>query len=330
LSRQIEIGARRIAFAVLALAFSTRPAIADRPPLDDLKWVHSDTDPVLAMTHAPAECLAVPPDVDRARLIQLGRVAFRSPVLLGGVAARIGLSCDSCHRNGHDNPAFFIAGVSGEPGTADVTGSVFSSGRDDQRRNPVPIPSLVDAAAHPPFGTVMPAPDLRTFLIAAITVEFQGQPPPPSILDGIAAYLGALESSACPSPTMMTVTFDAEARALLETVDVIVAALDRHDDAAAEFALLSLRAAIGRVYARFPADLLAREGLVELSSSLSRLRMRLEEAENAEVIRMLAAERERLEGVLGVLGKKTSASYYDAVILRRALEAPRGGSRSDN
>ena len=45
---------------------------------------------------------------------------FRTPELLGGQAARVGLSCDACHINGRNNPTFYIDGVSGLPGTVDV------------------------------------------------------------------------------------------------------------------------------------------------------------------------------------------------------------------
>ena len=320
--RHIELAIRAIAFSLL-LALAASPAWADRPSLRDLKWIHADADAIAAITRAPAECLAVPSNPDRARRVQLGRVAFRSPVLLGGVAARIGLSCDSCHRNGHDNPVFFVAGVSGDPGTADVTGSVFSTNRDDQRRNPVSIPSLVDAAAHPPFGTLVPAPDLPTFLHTAIVDEFMGRPPPPAVLEGITSYLGALRSSACPSPAITKITFDSDARALLETFDVVIAAVERHDSRTAEFALLALRAALGRVYERFPEALADRERLVELSMSLSRVRQRLEDGNGTELPRMLAAERAQLGEVIGVLRTKANESYYDPEVLRRVFDSDR-------
>ncbi|MGF7473737.1 hypothetical protein WFJ45_23635, partial [Salmonella enterica subsp. enterica serovar Minnesota] len=78
-----------------------------------------------------------PPLNDSARI---GRAAFNSPLLLGGQAARAGLSCASCHRNGRGNPDFHFPGISGAPGTADVTASLLSSHRGDGQFNPKPIP----------------------------------------------------------------------------------------------------------------------------------------------------------------------------------------------
>ncbi len=301
-------------------------ASADRPGLRELKWIHPDTDPrvtITAMTRAPAECLTLPSDPEKARSLRLGRVAFRTPVLLGGVAARIGLSCDHCHRNGHGNPNFFIAGVSGDPGTADVTGSVFSTHRDDRRSNPVPIPSLLDVATHPPFGTVLPAPDLPTFLHAAIVDEFMGQPPPPAVLNGLDAYLRALSSSACPSPAVTAITFDADAHELLETLDVVIEAVEENDLAVSEFALLALRSALGRVHERFPEAVAERDRLVESSLSLSQIQSRLGSGSKAELVQMLSAERVRLMDVVSALRMKADQSFYEPDVLRRAFELTR-------
>jgi len=186
--------------------------------LDDLKWTDRRADRGAALTRAPSECVARPPDPSRAAWIALGRIAFRSPILLGGVAARSGMRCDTCHRNGHGNPAFFIDGVSSESGTADVTGSLFSRSRDDGVSNPVPIPSLVDAASNPPFGSVAPKADLRDFLIAVVVDEFQGPLPPSAVTEGLLAYLGALRSTACPAHAVEAVEALARTRDALRRV----------------------------------------------------------------------------------------------------------------
>lgn len=293
----------------------------ERPSIAELRWIGPNADAVASLTRVPAECLVVPSEPERARLTRLGRVAFRSPVLLGGLAGRVGMSCDSCHRNGHDNPVFYFAGVSGEPGTADVTGAVFSRHRDDGRKNPVPIPSLLDAAALPPFGSVLPAPDLRTFLHAAIVEEFQGVPPPQSVVDGLIEYVSGLQSRACPKPREEPVSFASDATALLGTFDVVLESLARADRRGGEFALLSLRAALERVYRRFPKQVAAREDLLRRSRALSPMRARIQENDLSQTIALLTAERTRLEVVLRELGKQTADSFYQADILRRALEA---------
>jgi hypothetical protein len=287
----------------------------------DLKWIHPDADAVEILTRVRAECLVTPRDAERARLVRLGRVAFRSPALLGGLAARVGMSCDSCHRNGHDNPVFYLAGVSGDPGTADVTGSVFSTTREDGIINPVVIPSLVDRASAPPFGTTVPASDLRTFLHTAIVDEFQGEPPPKAVSEGVLAYLESLQSGGCPAERSEAVTFDADTRELLETLGVVVETLEQDNLRAAMFALTSSRAALERVYRRFPERVSAREGLVDSSMALSSLREELEEQGVSKTLASLEEERLRLEAVLRKLATQVDGSYYDPRVLRSVLES---------
>ena len=109
------------------------------------------------------------------------------------------MSCDSCHPNGRAQHDFFIEGVSGAPGTVDVTGGIFSRTRDDGLFNPVPIPSLVDVGANQSFGSMAPMKDLQTFVRVLITEEFQGVPPDPIVERALIAYLRALRSEDCPS-----------------------------------------------------------------------------------------------------------------------------------
>src|SRR5690606_35041701 len=88
------------ASALLAVAAS----LASEPglPLRAARWLAPGADPVAALSLAPPECL--PPGSSRGGRrsldIEVGRAAFRSPLLLGGQAARAGISCESCHRSG--------------------------------------------------------------------------------------------------------------------------------------------------------------------------------------------------------------------------------------
>jgi len=306
---------------LFAIGLGDSRAFAELPLIADLKWIHGDADAVEVLTTGPAECRVLSSDPGQARLARLGRVAFRSPVLLGGLASRVGMSCDSCHRNGHDNPNFQFVGVSGEPGTADVTGAVFSIHRDDGRQNPVPIPTLVDAGLDPPFGTVLPSPDLRKFLRAAVVDEFQGEPPPQSITEGLVAYLVGLKSAGCPKPGSEAIRFETDAGELLETLDVVIESLEEGDAGAGRFALASLRAALERVYRRFPAQVAAREELIGLSRRLSHLRVQLDEQRLSETIELLGDERLRLEAVIRKLGAQADESFYEPGVLRRALDS---------
>jgi hypothetical protein len=307
-----------VLFAMPWLA--TQTAFADPSEIADIKWIHGDADLIAELTVIRAECAMATSDPERTHAVRLGRVAFRSPALLGGLAARVGMSCNSCHPNGHANNAFFVVGVSGKPGTADVTGSVFSTVRDDHIFNPVPIPSLLDSSARPSFGSVAPVADLPTFLNAAIVDEFQGQPPSASIAEALLAYVTSLQSSACRAPASIPVSFESDAQELHETLDLILASLDRDDPRTARFVLLSLRAALGRVYHRFPESIGAREELIELSMSLSDVRRLLEsEGEDTQARSILASVQKRLEVSIQKLESAVSDSFYDASTLRTAL-----------
>jgi hypothetical protein len=302
-----------------ALSFGGAPANADRPLIADLSWIHRDADPIVTLTRVPTECLVAPRDAERARHVRLGRVAFRSPRLLGGLAGRVGMSCNTCHRNGRDNPEFHIMGASGDPGTVDVTGAVFSSNRDDGKRNPVIIPTLVDAASTPPYGTIQPNADLKAFLRAVIVDEFQGEPPARSVIEGLLAYLQDLQSAGCPKSRSESVVFEGDRLEVLETMDVVIETLERGDIRSGHFALASLRAVLERVHQRFPGHVTRREELVVLSRSLLRLRQRLDGENVAETISMLASERARLNAVLQELESQVDVSFYDPIVLRSAL-----------
>jgi hypothetical protein len=118
---------------------------------------------------------------------------------LGGEAARYGLSCESCHRGGRANALFFMEGLSGAPGTADVTSALFSKAREDGVFNPRPIPDLAGAGAKAALGSDGRVHSLESFIGAAVTEEFQGQPTE-SVIAALAAYVGALDPEACRAP----------------------------------------------------------------------------------------------------------------------------------
>lgn len=165
------------------------------PPLKELRWLAAGADPVTEATTRPVECLAAG---EHSLPVEIGRAAFRSPLLLGGQASRAGLSCEACHRNGRTNPQFSFPGVSGAPGTADVTNSLFSSHRGDGIDNPRPIPDLGGPKAALKISQDPAAPGLRTFIHGLVTEEFDGDEPTPAVMDGLAAYVRALSPANCP------------------------------------------------------------------------------------------------------------------------------------
>ncbi|WP_309645503.1 hypothetical protein [Phenylobacterium sp.] len=194
---------RAIGLAVGLLGAGAAPA-ADIP-LAAMRWLALGADPVAVLTLEPTECLTMPGDAALARSVEIGRAAFRTPLLLGGQAARAGISCESCHRAGRANSAFRFPGVSGPPGTADVTSSLFSSHRGNGVDDPKPIPDLSGPRA---ALKVAPA-DVAPFVRGLIVEEFDGPEPRPDVLAGLADYVRALGPAACPAEAAQAVTVEA-------------------------------------------------------------------------------------------------------------------------
>jgi hypothetical protein len=163
-----------------------------------MHWIAPGADPVRALATQPAECLARPADPRLALSVEVGRAAFRAPVLLGGQAARASLACETCHRDGRSNPDFDFPGVSGAPGTADVTDSLFSSHRGDGVDNPKPIPDLSGPKSALKIDQSPQSAALETFIHGLVTQEFDGPEPAPAVLKGLADYVRALQPGACP------------------------------------------------------------------------------------------------------------------------------------
>jgi len=261
--------------AVLAAlaAIAVQPALARSPPISPLnppptsetegetggsrreaaalseaRWLAPDSDIVAFLNAAPRECLAVPPDKDAASRVEAGRALFRSPLIFGGPAARYGLSCNSCHRDGRDNPHFFLEMLSGSPGTADVTSALFSKTREDGVFNPRPIPDLVGAGDKASLGSSGIAHDLESFIGSAVADEFQGAAPE-AVAGALAAYVRALKPEACGAPQKIGL-----ARTLSDlrrALDATETALAREDRAAADALFLAALQDLKRLDERF-------------------------------------------------------------------------------
>jgi hypothetical protein len=165
-------------------------------PVREARWLAPDK-VFEGLSREPAECFIRPADAAERRRAGIGRVAFRTPLLLGGQAARAGLSCAACHRNGRGNPDFLFPGLSGRPGTADVTASLMSSHRGDGRFNPKPIPDLAGPRRALKVSQDPSRRTLEAFIRGLVVEEFDGPEPSSQVLDGLAAYVRALRPDAC-------------------------------------------------------------------------------------------------------------------------------------
>jgi hypothetical protein len=238
---------RRAARGLIAAAALLTGSAAAAPtlPILDARWLAPGT---LAegLARQPAECLRRPDGAAARRSVAIGRAAFRTPLLLGGQAARAGLSCAACHRNGRGNPDFLFPGLSGGPGTADVTTSVMSRSRGDGAHNPMPIPDL---AGHPSTLKVPQDPAggaLERFIRGLVVDEFDGPEPSPAVLRGLADYVRALGPGPC---TRGDEPITLEAR--LAEVETAVALAHTADPATRFLLLGAARTGLGTIYARF-------------------------------------------------------------------------------
>jgi hypothetical protein len=240
-------------------------------PIRAMRWLAPGADKVRAMTTRPAECLAMPRAADAAYAVEVGRAAFRTPILLGGQAARAGVSCETCHKGGHTNVDFDFPGVSGAPGTADVTDSLFSSHRGDGIDNPKPIPDLGGPKTRLKVDQAPQGRALETFIHGLVTQEFDGPEPPAQVLDGLAAYVRALTPDACPRARTETIRAEAYVEDARRAVRTARLALARGDHATAALMIGSARTQLGAIYERYDGPALAadRDALKQADAALA-------------------------------------------------------------
>lgn len=244
---------RRRAFAALLIIATGSAAPL---PIREARWIAPDAR-LTALSQNPATCLAVPQDDAAFAAIMTGMAAFRTPLLLGGQAARAGVSCDSCHRNGGGNPHFQFPGLSHSDGMADVTSSLLSSRRGDGKDNPRPIPDL---AFDPPKVSRDPgSPALRRFVHGLIVEEFDGAEPPPAVLDALVAYVRALGAGDCRIVPAETMSARLHLGEVIGTVWLAKGALDGGDKPTGRLLLAAARTTLGRIHERYAGAELARE-----------------------------------------------------------------------
>lgn len=205
-----------------------------------LAWEKSDASSI--GTRRTTECLNTTHEM---AAITLGRIAFNSPRLLGGQAGRMGLSCNSCHLAGRNNERFFIEQFSDQPGTVDVTHAFFSLHSEDQRFNPVVIPNLSDRSqlSVPQTDGVKFAAHIHKL----ITMEFDGQPPIPPVLDGLLTYMRALDQKNC-QIARESETLESHIAITKETLELLSLPAVSEDKALTSFLLKSFRAQLEVLY----------------------------------------------------------------------------------
>ena len=125
----------------------------------------------------------------RSYLLNLGDLLFSSPQIFGGAARQAGISCETCHQQGHNNPKLFIPGLSKRPGTFDTTGALFNPKADNGVLDAVTPPSLRGAKYLAPYAHDGRFGTLRDFIRNAIVNEFAGPEPSAQVLDALENYV---------------------------------------------------------------------------------------------------------------------------------------------
>lgn len=305
----------RRAFAALLIAVACIAATGSAElPIREARWLTAEAR-LQVLTSAPGFCVTLPTDSDGINSFALGEAAFRNPLLLGGQAARVGLSCASCHPNGRRNEAFSFPGLSGEPGTADVTSSILSSKRGDGQFNPKRIPDL---ALDAPKISRDPQTDiLRSFIHGQIVEEFDGAEPPTAILDGLTTYVRSLRATDCDNIKRIPISLEEAADHIKSALDLSQVALVRGDRGSVLMMISSARASLGRIFERFAGATLAKErtAILNFDRRLQDQQIKLASGEQIS-IEPLAAQADSL---LDTIAAAEPKSLYNPKRLAQAL-----------
>lgn len=312
-----------ISLAFLAITFGGVALAGANPPIRSARWVAGEADAASVLTHRPVECLPLRPWSDKALSIEVGRAAFRTPLLLGGQASRAGLSCDSCHRNGRANPSFFFPGLSGAPGTADVTSALFSTRRDDGIDNPKVIPDLGGPKNRLKIDQRHNDRALRSFIRGLVVDEFDGVEPPAAVLTGLATYVRALSPAVCQGRADEPLHAEQTITDTRRAVRAGLAVLKRHDVETAVFLVGAARSQLALLDERYaPPSLSAdrariKSAALDLATALADIR-----AANPRAQTDLTDWLARMPSWADTLRRDEARSLYARGPLLTALTAP--------
>lgn len=262
-----------------------------------------------AFLEEPAECLA-----SRSAEVEAGRALFRSPALLGGPAARAGLSCNACHSGGRRNAQFMLPELTNRAGAADVTSEWSSKVRGDGVVNPLTIPDLLGVTRREAFGHTRER-SLQRFVHGVIVEEFQGHEPSAESLASVLAYLRANDDGGCDRAGMAAITLTSAA----EDVRRAIGAAEGSNEETARLVLLAAQDAMGRIVERLPARRFAqdRATLEGLSRELGAMRTGADA--KAGMSAALPGWRVRFDASVALIARRERQTYFNERTLSRAL-----------
>jgi len=293
--------------AAIGLTCAAVAQAADRPLIQAMAWL----DPAQHLAALTTEPRGIGAFRDQQAIA--GEALFHTPTLLGGQAAKAGLSCASCHENGRDNPAFLFPNVSGKPGTADVTSSFFSSHRGNAIFDPVKIPDLT---APGKISRAADSQELEKFIRDLIVEEFNGQEPTASVLAALAHYVRSL--SAGSGNDRLAVTVESQLTAVDKAVLAAKEARQSNDMKLSHLLLASARHRLGLIHERYAGKRLTRQrsAIIDASQRLGELQ---DMANGAGFIETLERWENDFRKTRTLVSKKQHLSLYDPKLLKTAL-----------
>lgn len=229
--------------------------------IESLRWTAPGHE-IAALSKQPSTCLSFKPDAQAD--VSAGLALFNSPALLGGQAAKAGLSCGSCHANGRGNPHFLLPSLPDKAGTADVTNSFFGPARGNGVNDPVPIPDL---AMPDKISREQTDPALINFTRNLIVDEFSGKPPSAAMLNSLAAYMRAVQSCAGDAGADQRRRLDDQLAIIDAALDSAVAMHQIGDLAATAVLINGARHQLGLIHERYAAARFKQERLLLLNAS---------------------------------------------------------------
>lgn len=315
---------RRLVFGLL-LAALPLVSIQAQSLTGALEWLPPGSLSVESLTRHPQEQLeGGPSDNQKAGqsfYVEFGRLAFRSPDILGGTARKAGLSCQACHANGFATKAFFIPGLSDKPGTIDVSHAFWNLRGEDGIANPVEIPSLRGVKTKERFGQDRRMASLREFTRRVIVTEFAGSEPDALLLDALVAYQEKLQPAA---ETPVPVTLQQDLADLLRYLDALGVPLAEEEPALAARITVMIRGQIGFIHERFAeADMHGSRGtLEEWSRQLAAIAGQAEAGRWPQAREALIALRQAVAAPPPALAADLPRALYNPEKLRAWISKP--------
>ncbi len=292
--------------------------------LTELGWLESSVDPTEHLATEIETCLADVKTPSERDLSAIGAVAFRSPFLFGGLAARKKISCHACHQNGGSNQSFFISGLSDKSGRIDATNAVFSKKLEDNQFNPIDIPTLYNINGKKQFGTLATLPTKSDFVRHVIENEFDGPVPNQRIFDGLMTYINRFDD---PCTDQNRDRIPREVNADFQRIITGVKTGENEWRAGnievANFILLSMRHELGGIHQRFNRRFLGRKrkSLLRLSRQLEAIQYSLANQNLTDQAKTDQFDAWYLSSTrtLKILKNSEKKSFYDRAKLQKLI-----------